>query len=99
MANGVADNSLLVTHPPMSPVNANIAYSTAFEISESAMSCVPPAPRLDSAEYIPTVAKLRSSSANQLESLNAGDAPSDPNENDLRHRCSVFLIKTVLALR
>lgn len=51
------DSQLLIP-PDIRPVRANMAYRTALEVSERDTSCVPPAPKLETALYIPVVAKL-----------------------------------------
>ena len=55
----IKTNSQLLIPPLIRPVNANIAYRTAFDVSERDTFCVPPAPKLETALYMPVVAKLR----------------------------------------
>ena len=51
------EDARLLIPPDTRPVRANIPYRTPLAVSERATSCVPPAPRLETALNMPTVAK------------------------------------------
>lgn len=64
------DDLRLLIPPPMIPATANVPYNTPFDVSESETSWVPPAPSLETALNIPTVAKL----AYDAEGIQQGEA-------------------------
>ena len=55
---GLTEDLQLLIPPLMRPVRANMPYRTPLDVSESDTSWVPPAPKLETAWNMPTVAKL-----------------------------------------